>query len=138
MTNVVAVRRYVMVAMLTVLGAALLLSMSAQKAAASNFCTNVWLSPYGQGGDRCWGPSAQGLNFASVSTFTRAGCVSIADGSNNLLTSWVCGAAGSAPGYAAAAYYNSNYLQYRKAVIRNNNTSNGGQFSGGYNCFNPC
>lgn len=138
MTNVVAVRRYLVVAILTLVGAALLLSMSPQKAAASNFCTNVWLAPYGQGGDRCWGPSAQGVNYAQVVTYTRAGCVSIADGSNNLLTSWVCGGAGSAPGYAAAAYYPYNYSQYRKAVIRNNNTTNGGQFAGGYNCASGC
>ena len=117
----------------------LVFALAAAKASAggANFCTNAWLAPYGQGGDRCWGPSQRGTNQANVVTFTRAGCVSIASGSNTLLTSWVCGAASSAPQTAATVYYNKDLEQFRKGVIRNNNLSYSGQFSGGQSCAWP-
>lgn len=112
------------------------LAIAAPKASATNFCTQVNLAPYGQGGDRCWGPVKQWLNYGQVTTFQRAGCVDIADGSNNLLASWVCGAAGSSPQYAANIWYNSDLAGWHKAVIRNNNGSSSGTFSGAYSCYN--
>ncbi len=105
------------------------------KAAAVGFCGGVYLAPYGQGGDRCWGPAVNGLDKGWVKTQERAGCVTIADGANNLLTSWVCGPAGSWPGLAASAYLFNTPGTWRKAVIRNNNLSLGGNFGGEYGCY---
>lgn len=116
--------------------AAWIVSFGAAPNASANqaFCSGVSLAPYGQGGDRCWGPSANGLDMGWVITVQRAGCVTIADGSNNLLTSWVCGPAGSSPGLAASVFLASAPGVWRKAVIRNNNLSNSGNFSGIYGC----
>lgn len=112
---------------------------SAPSAHASDFCTNVSLAPYGQGGDRCFGPSLKNLNYGQVVTHERAGCVAIADGSNNLLTIWKCGAAGSAPGFSAwASIQPGGYGTNQKAIIRNNNLSSWGVFGGGYNCYGGC
>jgi len=109
-------------------------ALSPPKAEAGYFCQGVTLNPYGQGGDRCWGPSVPYLYYSDVRTTNRAGCATIADNANNLLTSWVCGPAGSEPGIAAwTSLFNGGGLP-RKAVIRNNNTNNQGTFKGGYNC----
>ena len=114
------------------------LVVGAPKASAVDFCSGVTLAPYGQGGDRCWGPSRQSLNYSAIRTYQRAGCVDIANSSNVLLASWVCGAAGSAPGLAAAIGYNQDPLGYHKGVIRNNNTSASGTFGGVFACANGC
>lgn len=128
-------RRTWVAIVLGMLGATLLLASTfTPKASATEFCTNVWLAPYGQGGDRCWGPSIQGLSYGAIRTFTRAGCVDIADGNNNLLESWVCGAAGSAPSLAAEIWYQQDFTNNHKAVIRNNNLSFSAQFQGTYAC----
>lgn len=105
-----------------------------QSAQASNFCTNVFLAPYGQGGDRCFSNLAQTAS-AGVVTHERAGCVDFADGSNNLLRSWVCGAAGSGGGFAVLIY-NGDTNIWIKSVIRNNNLSYGAHFDGGRTCYN--
>jgi hypothetical protein len=116
-----------------------LLLSAVPRAQAGTFCTNVSLAPYGQGGDRCWGPSLLNLNYGDVHTQERAGCVAIADGSNNLLTQWKCGAAGSWPGFSAwASIQPGGYGSNQKAVIRNNNLSSWGKFGGGYNCYGGC
>lgn len=139
MTERPSLHRTAMVSVLALAAAVvLLLSFATPKASAGGaFCQEVWLAPYGKGGDRCWGPSVYGLSYAALITHERAGCVTIADGSNNLLTSWVCGAAGSAPANAAELWL-ANYAYNRKGVIRNNNLSYGGYFRGTYNCsINP-
>jgi hypothetical protein len=94
-------RQVALLAAAALAAAAMLATVNVSSASAGNFCTYVWLAPYGSGGDRCWGPSQSTLNYAAVVTYERAGCVNIADGSNNLLASWVCGAAGSNPANAA-------------------------------------
>jgi len=114
------------------------LAFGTARASAVSFCSGVTLAPYGQGGDRCWGPSRQGLNYSAVRTYQRAGCVDIANSSNVLLASWICGAAGSAPGLAAAIGYNQDLLGYHKGVIRNNNLSASGTFGGEFACANGC
>lgn len=113
---------------------------NASPASAGLFCNYVWLAPYGQGGDRCWGPAQRALNWASVRTYERAGCVNIADVNNNLTQSWACGGAGSAPGYAAAVGIPIYPNSYYKGVIRNNNLSFGGRFTGEMSCYAvyPC
>lgn len=137
MTKTLCRNRFTNAFILMAVASLLALSVAAPKAeAGGNFCTSVNLAPYGQGGDRCWGPLKQWLNYAQVVTYQRAGCVDVADANNNLLASWVCGAAGSAPATAANMWYQQNLAGYRKAVIRNNNLSYWGTFSGGYNCYN--
>jgi hypothetical protein len=113
---------------------AMLFAVTAPSASAGNFCSYAWVAPYGQGGDRCWGASHYQLNFASVITYERAGCVTIADGSNNLLTSWVCGGAGSNPSNAAQLWLD-NYTENRKGVVRNNNVSFGTHITGYNGCL---
>jgi hypothetical protein len=94
------------------------------------FCERAYLQPYGHNGDRCWGPARAGMESASVITYERAGCVDIANGSNELMFSWVCGSAGSAPGFAASIYDFNHVGIYRKGVIRNNNLSFAAYFTG--------
>ncbi|MBK5218653.1 MAG: hypothetical protein JJE35_02525 [Thermoleophilia bacterium] len=107
---------------------------AAPKASATLFCQNVQLNPYGQGGDRCWGPALKSLNWGQVLTVNRAGCVDIADTSNNLLSSWNCAAAGA----EATIFVSNDLTTYRKVVIRNNNVSNAGTFTGGQQCVLSC
>jgi hypothetical protein len=106
---------------------------TASSALAENFCTNAYLNPYGQSGDRCWAPGHTTLTSAWIVTHERAGCVDIANGSNELMFSWVCGAAGSSPAIAASIYDFSHSGVFRKGVIRNNNLSFAGHFDGAQN-----
>jgi hypothetical protein len=130
--------------MLGALAAAIVLYAAAAAGAVSQAKANVgicptgyyWLAPYGQGGDRCFGPAVFAA-VAGVVTFERAGCVTYADTNNNLIQSWVCGSAGSSPGSAAYAYAPNDGIR-RKGVIRNNNLSFGGHFEGSVACFSGC
>ncbi len=71
---------------------ALMLS-TASPASAGAFCSGVQLNP----SQICWGPAYAGLDYANVVTYNRAGCVAIANGSNQLQSLWRCGpAAGGA------------------------------------------
>jgi hypothetical protein len=108
----------------------LFFSATAPKASASIFCANVQLAPFGSGGDRCWGPAMDAINWGEVRTTNRAGCVDIADASNNLLASWNCTAAGT----STTIFVSSPLGVYRKVVIRNNNTNNPGVFTGAQQC----
>jgi hypothetical protein len=103
--------------------------------AGENFCSKAYLQPYGHSGDRCWGPGHFGLIGASVSTYERAGCVDIANGSNELMFSWVCGSAGTAPNAAANIFDIYHEGIFRKGVIRNNNLSFAAYFNG-FQTFN--
>jgi hypothetical protein len=126
--------------LLAALIAAMAMYFAAQPSPASaqnNFCEGAFLAPYGQGGDRCWGP-VHHLFGVGVVTGERAGCVDIADGSNNLLRSWNCGPANSVPGEAANMFWGSNDGVNRKGVIRNNNTSYSGYFYGIESCYTGC
>lgn len=114
------------------------MAMAAPKAqAASYFCGTTedpgWVNPYGDGGDKCWGPAKYQLYWAIVRTYERAGCVTLAEGTD-LLTSWVCGPAGSAPnGSVTVSKYNYSYNW--KGVLRNNNLTYGTHINGSYECF---
>lgn len=101
-----------------------------------NFCQDVTLAPYGQYGDRCHAWGGGYLAHVALVTYERAGCSSVTDGHGNLIQSWSCFPKGSAPG--AHHIYWGNDGTYRKAVIRNNNTSFSGKFTGNYLCYNPC
>lgn len=106
--------------------------------ATETICWGAYLAPYGQNGDRCWGPGHSDLLASGVVTNERAGCVDIADGSNNLMQSWVCGAAGSAPGTAAVVWDFSHEGMFRKGVVRNNNSSFWAWFNGNETCGSSC
>lgn len=102
---------------------------SPAQAASENFCTGVWLNPYGSGGDRCWATGHTTLHSANVVTHERGGCVDIANGSNELMFSWVCGPNWSSPAAAATIWDFAHEGVFRKGVIRNNNAT-GGYFDG--------
>jgi hypothetical protein len=115
-------------AMLTA-GIALYFAAAAPSAfAAENFCATT-LQPYGHSGDRCWGASRQ-LRGVGMTTFERAGCVDIANGSNELLRSWQCTGANSISEIVGIQQDGVN----RKGVIRNNNLS----FAGSEFCYIGC
>jgi len=100
---------------------------------AGNFCTNVTLAPYGSGGDRCLSVAEKNLDISLVENHERAGCADITDTSNNLVTEWVCGAAGTNVDATISA--ERAFEHYWKAIIRNNNVNNSGVFTGHYNCL---
>lgn len=112
-----------------------ILSSAPSASAVEVFCGESTLKPYGQGGDRCFGPATSGLDFAAVVTHERSGCVDFSDTSNNLKASWVCGAAKSAPGLAAEIGWSGAPGVYFKGVIRNNNESFSALFAGREKCF---
>jgi hypothetical protein len=103
--------------------------------AGENFC-GVTLQPYGQNGDRCWG-AGHPLFGVTLVTYETSGCITVADKNNNLLESWSCAAAKSAPGPAIELHYLNDGLR-RKGVIRNNNLSTKGFFAGLEACYSEC
>lgn len=96
-----------------------------------NFCTPVWLQPFGQSGDRCsagqahWGR----IQTVSIQTFERAGCVNYHGWYGEYYRSWACFGKGTS-GYITVPRDGGSYI----GIIRNNNQSYGGQFRGGYTC----
>lgn len=102
-----------------------LISSHVSKAEATDigFCQNAWLQPYGQGGDRCTAPQGGNIWLVYVITQARAGCETI---QNNgvLLNNWTCGGA-----YSSVGSY-QDWSKWSHGIIRNNNLSFGGYFSG--------
>jgi hypothetical protein len=98
-------------------------------AKATGFCVNANLAPYGQAGDKCFGPGEYKLAIVLVQTFERAGCVTYASPSNALEDSWFC-----IGNNATGQKYVRNDSQTHKGVIRNNNLSFWGKFSGNQTC----
>jgi hypothetical protein len=132
-----AIRRRLAVSLTAVVAAAALLScvsagssLTAPAKAeffAAHFC-NGWLSPAWTGNYRCDAPdNVSGYNRENVfiATPERAGCVDYADVWHNLMASWVCYGKGANGGISVrrdGGWY--------RGVIRNNNTSYGGNFVG--------
>jgi hypothetical protein len=122
---------------LTLLIAALLVAVAMCAAAASgpvtqakaaNFCEYVSLGPYGGGQDRCyaWPWESGALAFVGVNTFERAGCISYAPAnSGTILASWFC-VGNNSEGHR----FLPQDGQIRRGVIRNNNLSYSGRFTG--------
>jgi len=116
---------------------ALGLVVSADRASAGpsfgshNFCTTVWLQPFGQAGDRCaaghdeWGH----IGSVSIETFERAGCVNYEGWYGELYRSWFC-IPSNTGGSISVPRDGGSY----DGIIRNNNLKYGGQFRGGYWC----
>jgi hypothetical protein len=101
-------------------------------AAAENFC-GVTLQPYGQAGDRCWGASHH-IYGVNMLTHERAGCVDIANGSNELLQAWQCVSSSNVSEITGIPNDGVN----RKGVVRNNNLSFTGFFNATEFCYTGC
>lgn len=97
-------------------------------ATQENFCTNVWLQPYGQSGDRCTAPNGGNIQFINILTYERAGCADI-ENNGSLLASWTCF------GSNASGQVNYGGTRWAHGIIRNNNLSSAGSFSGGQTYF---
>ncbi len=100
-----------------------------------NFC-QVTLAPYGQYGDQCMAWGGGYLLNATITTYERAGCLTVANGQGNLIQSWTCFPKSGGAGAYIMSW--SNDGTYRKPVIRNNNLSFSGKFAGSYDCYYPC
>lgn len=97
-------------------------------AGGENFCSEVWLQPYGQAGDRCTAPNGGYIWGVTLLTRERAGCEDI-ENNGVLLASWTCiGAANQ-----ILVYYSGN--QWAHGIIRNNNLSYAGRFTASQNYF---
>src|SRR5215217_6679784 len=115
--------------LLALLGAAavLLAAHPSRASAGENICTNVTLQRFGAAGDRCFS-TLHNLFNATVITFEKAGCVSVADSANNITMEWRCGARGSSPTWAAEIFPPLDGVN-RKGAIRNN-AAEPGRFQG--------
>jgi hypothetical protein len=109
-------------------------SPSAASAVGWKFCPSGngygWLDPYPTGTYRCDAPdsaSGYGLDLVTISTLERAGCVDYADVWHNLINSWVCYPKGTEWGGISVRQDGGWY----RGVIRNNNLSYKGLFTGG-------
>ncbi|HEY6730853.1 MAG TPA: hypothetical protein VI039_07505 [Solirubrobacterales bacterium] len=95
------------------------------------FCTNWWLKPFGQSGDRCaaghdgWGK----IGWVLITTHERAGCVNYEGWYGELYSNWACFPKGTS-GYKMVPNDGGSY----DGIIRNNNQSSGGYFDGSYWC----
>jgi hypothetical protein len=102
-----------------------------------NFC-ETWLAPWqgeGQFHGRCDagdGISGYKVNRVSVFTYERAGCVNYGDVWHNLMKSWSCTTSNS-----QKDIYLPNDGGWYRGIIRNNNTSKGGNFAGNVICCIP-
>jgi hypothetical protein len=100
-------------------------------ATESGFCTEVWLQPFGQNGDRCdagkdnWGH----IITVWVVTHQRAGCANYTGWYGELYKSWWCVPKESS-GYIRVPQDGGSYI----GIIRNNNLSYAGKFSGKFSC----
>jgi hypothetical protein len=102
---------------------------------STNFCTNVWLQPFGQNGDRCsagkdnWGR----IMSVNIMTYQRAGCVNYHGWYGEYYRSWEC--FGSYGG--GVIYLDPNDQGSYIGIIRNNNMSYGGKYNAGFYCCKP-
>ena len=131
----VTLRRGVLLLAMLAAAAALFAAHPSRASAGQNICTNVTLAGFGRAGDRCFSTLQQLFN-ATIVTHERAGCVSVADGANNITMEWRCGARGSSPSYAAIIFPPLDGVA-RKGVIRNN-AAEPGRFDGHIDCYVGC
>lgn len=92
-------------------------------AVIEGFCINARLQPYGQSGDRCTAPNGGNIVYVRLTTNERAGCADI-ENNGTLLTSWTCYPSGT----VNDTYYSGQ--QWAHGIIRNNNLSSAGTFTG--------
>lgn len=127
-----AARKGLLLLLLLASACTIYLGSASTAKATEGFC-GVTLQPYGQSGDRCYSLGRY-VHVTHMVTHDRAGCLSVANSSNQLLMSWYCAAAGSSPAIANYLVFNDDGIR-RKGVIRNNNLSYKGYFQGGVSCY---
>lgn len=103
---------------------------------AHNFCSNVYLSPYGKSGDRCLATYGNYLFATTLVTHERAGCIN-STVNGNLAQAWTCGAANSSPA-VVLWFYGTDQWIVRQPIIRNNNSTYSAHFDGHYSCMQEC
>ena len=97
-----------------------------------NFCSNVWVKPYGQQpNDRCVSPIGGYLYSVLVQTFEHSGCVSVLNNVGNVSEAWSCTPGGST--YASRFYVEDGI--WRRGIIRNNTSGSGAHISGNQWCY---
>ncbi len=112
-------------------------SVGAPKAEANvigqqNICYYKWLAPYGQQpADRCMSPIGGRLFRALVQSYEKSGCVSVYNGTGELVHSWVC----SAGPNSQNDFYIPDDWTYRRGIIRNNTTGAWAHVSGWQWCY---
>lgn len=96
--------------------------ISNANAGAAYFCNGAWVAPYGQGGDRCWGP---GQNLTGVQAIAQQSvCVNAAQ-NGVLVQSWNCAPAAN---WAGMGFNGTRWLN---PVVRNNHPNNWTQINTG-------
>lgn len=100
------------------------------------WCGNVWLAPYGSSGDRCMMGQGYANHYETllVRTLERAGCVAAAGYHGEQVMNWVCAPAGG----NFAVIYPPNPEGWYRGMVRNNNLSKWGQFTGLAFCESRC
>src|ERR1044071_7556533 len=121
-------------AVLALLGsmAVMAFAMPSTSRAAENFC-GVYLQP--SLSQRCYS-AGHPLFGVHLVTFEKAGCVAVANSSNELLQTWTCKPAGSSPGPAAELHFANDGIR-RKGVIANY-AGSVGYFAGSVACYAEC
>lgn len=101
---------------------------------SKDFCTGVWLQPFGQSGDRCGSgkESWARLQQVKLQTFTRAGCVNYHGWYGEYYEPWQC-VGSNTWSIKQVPWDGGSYI----GIIRNNNLSYGGNFSGTIVCCWP-
>ena len=97
------------------------------------FCSHVWLKPYGQQpGDRCVSPIGGLLFSVTVISYEHSACVSYLNNVGNVASSWLC-----TPGKEGSAtkYYLEEDGTWKRGVVRNNTTGSGAHVVGSQYCF---
>jgi hypothetical protein len=101
--------------------------------AVEAFCENVNLPAYGQYGDHCYAwvwEAHPYLLYVAIQTKERAGCVTYAGGSGyDLKDSWQC-----IGNYSYGYRYTRRSAEALRGVIRNNNLTYSGHFTGSQSC----
>jgi len=95
------------------------------------FCTQVWLQPYGQAGDRCASPLGGYLYAVTGNTVEHSGCVSVLNNIGNVSSTWACTPGGNT---AVQKYFPGDGI-WRRGIIRNNTTGSGAHMSGSQWCY---
>lgn len=115
-------------AMLLAVSAGPVSTASAVTPGSYNFCEG-WLGPWqGFFNGRCDAPdsvSGYGVYRVTVFTYERAGCVNYGDVWHNLMTNWSC-----TGNHTEKHLYVPDNGGWYRGIIRNNNTSKGGNFAG--------
>lgn len=95
------------------------------------FCSNAWVQPYGQAGDRCASPLGGYLWMVQVSSYEHSACVSYLNNVGNVASSWACT---PGPNNFATKYFVEDGV-WRRGIVRNNTTNSGAHIAGKQDCI---